>query len=188
MRRLSLIALAITAPLVSFAAPPSLVIAPTAATADATSASTALPPINSAAPLQQPVATMQSDRLKSMYARIPELRAQADIAELEARIRTANAVNPVATPASLAAPLPSATPTGKVGRAPARNAFSSSSFDLLSIRAYNNTYSAILQNDGSVVPVVVGDVIGDGWRVSEITERQVELTRKGHQPRILRIM
>ncbi|NGO98044.1 hypothetical protein BJL96_27670 [Burkholderia cenocepacia] len=59
---------------------------------------------------------------------------------------------------------------------------------MLSIRAYNNTYSAVLQNDGAVVPVVVGDVIGDGWRVSVITERQVELTRKGHQPRILRIM
>ncbi|MFX1767958.1 type IV pilus biogenesis protein PilP [Paraburkholderia sp. A1RI-2L] len=188
MKKAIVIAIAALLPLITEAAAP-LVATPATlpASATPTTAATAMPV---AAPPAMPVAaatvaptTMTngavaepsvdtgSDRLSDLQKRIPLLKAQAEIAELEARIRTATAVNPGAT-----APATSPSPI-VVTRSP--NASMSSGIDLLSVRGYKGQYTASLVINGDVVQVSPGDSVDGGWIVSAITGSEVRLTRKG---------
>ncbi|MDR5791731.1 type IV pilus biogenesis protein PilP [Caballeronia sp. LP003] len=129
----------------------------------------------------QPAAVSPADRLAALQGRIPELKAQAEIAELEARIRTANGSGatsssgkPSVVDSTMPRPFPNNRPVpsaGISGGAP--------TIDVVSIRAYNGDYTASLQVNGSVVPVRRGDMIDGDWTVSAINASQVQLTRKG---------
>lgn len=183
MKKAIVIALAALLPVVTEAAAP--VAAPTAPTASATAPSPAPMPV-SVPPTTTPTVTTPtsayvaapsvdtgSDRLSDLQARIPLLKAQAEIAELQARIRTASNVNSGAT--SNAA----ATPTAPSAPLVIPKAGNTSGIDLVSVRGYKGQYTASLEINGNVVQVSQGDSVDGGWIVSSITGSEVRLTRKG---------
>ncbi|WP_434716395.1 type IV pilus biogenesis protein PilP [Paraburkholderia sp. A3RO-2L] len=180
MKKAIVIAIAALLPAITEAAAP---IVATSATLPASATPTAAPlamPVSAAtiAPTTvtnsaeaAPSVDTGSDRLSDLQARIPLLKAQAEIAELQARIRTATAVNPgVATGTTSPSPIVVTKPP---------NASTSSGIDLLSVRGYKGQYTASLVINGDVVQVSQGDSVDGGWIVSSITGSEVRLTRKG---------
>lgn len=148
------------------------------------------PPALPSSPPAPAANSNDAQTLAALTARIPILTAQAEIAELEARIRNANGKQQISGPGSLTSPLPAASAPARVATIAAAAA---ADIEVSSIRSYNHVYSAWLQVNGALLdPVSVGDAIyidgtgKDGWRVASISDSEVRISRNG-STRVLRM-
>jgi type IV pilus biogenesis protein PilP len=142
-------------------------------------------------------APSEAEQLTKLRARIPLLAAQAEIAELEAKIAQAKALanrDPnaaVVTPNNAGSVFAQGMPGGAQQmttqpvkttepehKKPIASSASSTAFQVAAINGFDGEYRAVLSIQGSNVPVGPGDVVS-GWRVVSISADSVTLTRGG---------
>lgn len=142
-------------------------------------------------------ASSEAEQLTKLRAKIPLLAAQAEIAELEAKIAQAKALanrdpNAVSVGSNNSGPVfaqgmpggaqqittqPVKT-TEPEHKKPIASSASSTAFQVAAINGFDGEYRAVLSVQGSNVPVGPGDVVS-GWRVVSVSADSVTLTRGG---------
>ncbi|CAB3730676.1 hypothetical protein LMG22037_05554 [Paraburkholderia phenoliruptrix] len=110
-------------------------------------------------------------------------RYKADVAAADERARKALTDEPAQGSSAAPTPAPAqATP-------PVQSIFHRDGFELHFTGAFNGHWEADMTVDGRRLPnVEVGDVVGNGWKVSAITDSNVELAKGsgvGRQTRVV---
>ncbi|QBY56492.1 type IV pilus biogenesis protein PilP (plasmid) [Cupriavidus oxalaticus] len=149
----------------------------------ATAAST--PPVETA----QPSRPTDAPELAALQSQLALWKARAEIAKFKAEVKRAED-SMVAAPAGAApgAGVPSVSlggpmPTGGVAeRAPL---LAPEAPRLVSLRAFDGHYNAVVDVSGRTVPVQTGDMLDGGWKVVSIDDGGVKLAN-GKRTRTLR--
>ncbi|CAG9180266.1 hypothetical protein LMG23992_04191 [Cupriavidus laharis] len=128
--------------------------------------------------------------LAALQAQIALWKARAEIAKYKAEVKraedslTATAAGGAPSPGvgaiSLAAPMPVGSATGDRAKG-----FSSEAPRVVSLRAFDGNFNAIVDVNGRMVPVQPGDALEGGWKVVAIDEGGVKLAN-GKRVRTLR--
>ncbi|WP_223999967.1 type IV pilus biogenesis protein PilP [Cupriavidus pinatubonensis] len=128
--------------------------------------------------------------LAALQAQIALWKARAEIAKYKAEVKraedsltaaAAGAAPSSGAPAiSLAAPMPTAAGIGDRVKG-----LSPESHRLVSLRAFDGHYNAIVDVNGRTVPVQPGDALDGGWKVVSIDDGGVKLAN-GKRVRTLR--
>ncbi|WP_243736896.1 type IV pilus biogenesis protein PilP [Cupriavidus sp. L7L] len=149
----------------------------------ATSAST--PPVEMA----QPTRPTDAPELAALQSQLALWKARAEIAKFKAEVKRAEdslvAAPPGAAPGagvpsvSLGGPMP----TGGVGERAPRLAPEAPR--LVSLRAFDGHFNAVVDVSGRTVPVQAGDTLDGGWKVVSIDDGGVKLAN-GKRVRTLR--
>ncbi|CAJ0718540.1 hypothetical protein LMG7143_04441 [Ralstonia thomasii] len=124
----------------------------------------------------------EADELTALQRQLVVWKAKAELAKYQAEVKRAEQASTAATIAPTA-------PGQVAGQAPAptpmRSPSAADSTRLVSLRAFDGRYSAVLDVDGKQMPVRAGDTIEDGWKVGSIDETGVKLVNN-KRVRVLR--
>lgn len=139
----------------------------------------------------QPSRPSDASELAVLQSQIAVWKARAEIAKYKAEVRRAEdslAAAPAGVPAppvggapsiSLAGPMPS---SGVAERGPR---LAPEAPRLISLRAFDGHYNALMDVNGRTVPVQAGDTLDGGWKVVSIDDGGVKLAN-GKRVRALR--
>ncbi|MGX6566072.1 type IV pilus biogenesis protein PilP [Cupriavidus necator] len=165
---------------------------PTAqAVTDTTAVKAAASPTTAGAPVEaaQPSRHTDAPELAALQSQLALWKARAEIAKYKAEVKRseesmtaapAGAPQPGGAPSiSLTGPMPTG---GTIERSPR---VSSDGTRLVSLRAFDGRYNAILDVGGRAVPVQAGDTLDGGWKVVGIDDAGVKLAN-GKRVRTLR--
>ncbi|TPQ29978.1 type IV pilus biogenesis protein PilP [Cupriavidus pinatubonensis] len=157
------------------------------------SAANSLPPVSSRGSAGEAVqAPRHTDapELAALQAQIALWKARAEIAKYKAEVKRAEdsltaaaagaAPSGTAPSISLAAPMPAGGAIGDRVKG-----FSSEMPRLVSLRAFDGQFNAIVDINGRTVPVQPGDALDGGWQVVSIDDGGVKLAN-GKRVRTLR--
>ncbi|MFS8931435.1 type IV pilus biogenesis protein PilP [Cupriavidus taiwanensis] len=164
------------------AQPPSVSAAGPAAAAGASSLNAAV-----AAEAATPPRHTEASELAALQSQIALWKARAEIAKFKAEVKrseesllSATAAPSGAVPGiSLAGPVPAAGVAERMSRQAAEAP------RLVSLRAFDGQFNAVVEVNGRIVPVVAGDAIDGGWKVVGIDDGGVKLAN-GKRVRTLR--
>ncbi|WP_455289554.1 type IV pilus biogenesis protein PilP [Cupriavidus necator] len=160
-------------------------VAGTPAAANGTPTAAAAPPVETA----QPSRTTDAPGLAALQSQLALWKARAEIAKFKAEVKRAED-SMVAAPAGAppGAGVPSVSlggpmPTGGVAERAPRLAPEAPR--LVSLRAFDGHYNAVVDVSGRTVPVQAGDSLDGGWKVVSIDDSGVKLAN-GKRVRTLR--
>lgn len=134
----------------------------------------------------QPGRMTEASELAALQSQHALWKVKAEIAKLKAEVRRneesvglATAMPPVGSGVSLQSPMPMQRPIERVAAA------SPNAPRLLSVRAFDGDYTAVLEIGGHTTPVQAGDTLEGGWQVVTIGDDGVKLAN-GKRIRMLR--